>query len=404
MRLERLALTNVRTFRELDMRFGGGLYVVAGPNASGKTNLLEAIALLATARSARARADAELISEQSLRGDPLPAARFAAEAATADGPVSVEVAIVARNPGEAAGRAAATGRRFRVNGVARRASDLIGRLRVTPFSADDLEIVGGSPGRRRRWLDVAISQLDAAYVRALQRYQRVLQQRNVLLRRLQERRGRAAGELEFWDGELAASGGTILAARASALRALAPGADERHRQLAPDAGPLEADYRPRLPPEAEEAVLRGGGADGEEAASAARAVFGEALRAARDGDLAAGVTRAGPHRDDVRFAIGGREAGAFASRGEQRTLALALRLAEIALSRERTGEPPLLLLDDVLSELDAARRARVLEAVREADQAILTTPDADRPGPDELPGALRYRIEGGALVPADPPP
>ena len=223
MHLDRLTLTNVRTFRDLDLSLEPGCYVVGGPNASGKSNLLEAITLLATARSSRARADVELISRQALRDDPLPGARLAAEVTTAAQPVSVELAVTAREPAGAGGRPPATGRRFRVNGIARRASDLIGQLRVVPFSADDLQIISGSPTQRRRYLDITISQLDVRYVRALQRYQRVLTQRNGLLRRLQERRGRGADELEFWDTELAAAGGVILAGRASALDALAEG-------------------------------------------------------------------------------------------------------------------------------------------------------------------------------------
>ena len=394
MQLERLTLTNVRTFRRLDVRLERGLYVVTGPNASGKTNLLEAIALLATTRSGRTGADIELISQQALRDDPLPGARLYAEVATAIEPVTVEVAITCRAPVVAGERLPATGRRFRVNGVARRASDLIGRLRVVLFSADDLQIIAGSPGQRRRYLDITISQLDPAYVRALQRYQRVLQQRNGLLRRLQERRGRRAEELEFWDGELAAAGGVVLAGRAAALRELARGAAEHHAQLAPESDALEVCYEPRLPRPQAELVL--GGA----APEAAEAALLETLLARRDDDIAAGVTRSGPHRDEVRFTIGRQEAGAFASRGEQRTVAIALRLAEVALSRARTGDAPLLLLDDILSELDAGRRERVLAAAYGVDQVLLTTPDPDRPGADVLPDARRYRIEDGELRPA----
>ena len=394
MQLERLTLTNVRTFRSLDLRLDRGLYLVTGPNASGKTNLLEAIALLATTRSARADADVELISHEALRDEPLPVARLYAEVATAVEPVTVEVAISCRAPSGGGRETPATGRRFRVNGIARRASNLIGRLRVVLFSADDLQIISGSPGQRRRYLDITISQLDPVYVRALQRYQRVLQQRNGLLRRLQERRGRGAEELEFWDGELAAAGGVVLAGRAAALRALGRGAAEHHAQLAPEAAPLGVCYRPRLPQPQAELVLAGGPPE------AAEAALLETLLARRQDDIQAGVTRSGPHRDDVRFMIGEQEAGAFASRGEQRTLALALRLAEVALSRARSGDPPLLLLDDILSELDAARRERVLAAAYGVDQVILTTADPDRPGEVELPGALRYRVGNGELQPA----
>ncbi len=401
MHLERLTLANVRTFRDLDLSLEPGAYVVSGPNASGKSNLLEAITLLATARSARARADTELISREALRDDPLPAARLVAEVSTARGSVAVELAVTVREGSAADGRPAATGRRFRVNGVARRASDLIGQLRVVPFSADDLQIIAGSPGQRRRYLDITISQLDVRYVRALQRYQRVLTQRNGLLRRLQERRGRGADELEFWDGELAAAGGVILAGRAAALAALAAGAAARWEQLAPSSPPLEVRYQPRLPPEQAAAVPDGGPGGAEDATGAAQSALLETLLARRGDDIAAGMTRSGPHRDDVHFAIGEGEAGAFASRGEQRTLALALRLAEVALSHERTGDPPLLLLDDILSELDAARRERVLAAAYGVDQVVITTPDPDRPGADELPDARRYRIEDGELRAGD---
>ncbi len=398
MQLARLTLANVRTFRDLDLPLEPGCYVVSGPNASGKSNLLEAITLLATARSARARADLELISREALRDDPLPAARLAAEVSTASGTVGVELAVTVREAAAADDRPPSTGRRFRVNGVARRASDLIGQLRVVPFSADDLQIIAGSPGQRRRYLDITISQLDVRYVRALQRYQRVLTQRNGLLRRLQERRGRGVDELEFWDGELAAAGGVILAGRAAALAALAEGAAERWQQLAPASPPLELRYQPRLPPEQAAALLeaapRGEATD---ATGAAQAALHETLLARRGDDVAAGMTRSGPHRDDVRFAIGEAEAGAFASRGEQRTLALALRLAEVALSHERTGDPPLLLLDDILSELDEGRRDRVLAAAYGVDQVVITTPDPDRPGADELPEARRYHIEDGEL-------
>ena len=393
MYLERLSLTNVRTFRHLDLRLQPGSYVVAGPNASGKTNLLEAVALLATTRSARTGADVELIAQEALRDEPLPAARLYAEVATAVEPVTVEIAISSRAPSGQGRATPATGRRFRVNGIARRASDLIGRLRVVLFSVEDLQIIAGSPGQRRRYLDITLSQVDPAYVRALQRYHRVLQQRNGLLRRLQERRGRP-NELDFWDGELAAAGGMVLAGRAAAVRALDEDAAAQHTQLAPHAGPLAVCYLPALPEAAAATVLAVGGAE------PAAAALLETLAARRGDDIVAGVTRSGPHRDDVRFTIGGSDAGAFASRGEHRSAALALRLAEVALSTERTGDPPVLLLDDILSELDATRRERVLAAAYGVEQVILTTADDDRPSASELPGATRFRIGAGELLPA----
>ncbi|MBX7111084.1 MAG: DNA replication/repair protein RecF [Dehalococcoidia bacterium] len=390
MHLSGLSLTNVRSFRRLDLELRPGMHVIAGPNGSGKSNLLEAIALLATTRSVRAAADADLISWDALRDEPLPVGRLSAQVASREGPVTVEVVIAARAGLE--GQPAAATRRFRVNGVARRASDLIGRLRVVLFSADDLGIIDGAPAARRRYLDVTISQLDPTYVRALQRYQRVLQQRNSLLRRLQERRG-APNELDFWDQELAESGATVLTARAATLAALATGASARYVDLAPAGEELAICYRPALPPPLTDLVS--------EPAAALAPRFLETLNELRRRDIQAGATRIGPHRDDVTFLLGGHPAGVSASRGQQRSAALALRLAEVALSTQRTGDAPVLLLDDVLSELDAARRARVLATAYEVDQVFITTPDPDRPSVDELPSARRYQLVSGAVRPIE---
>jgi DNA replication and repair protein RecF len=275
-----------------------------------------------------------------------------------------------------------------VNGVARRASDLIGRLRVVMFSAEDLAIIEGAPAGRRRYLDITISQLEPVYVRALQRYGRVLQQRNSLLRGFRERRHDPT-ELDFWDSELAAASAVILEARARLLARLDALAAERHAELSPRAEALSLGYRPAIPPDLN-ALL--GEPDLE---TALRAAF----EANRRADLQRGATQIGPHRDDVAILLGGHEAGAFASRGEQRTLALALRLAEVALSSERTSDAPVLLLDDILSELDSERRGRVLAAAYGVDQVLITTPDDDRPAADELPAAKRYRLVPGLLEP-----
>ena len=397
MHLAHLALTNFRTFRRLELDLPLGLHLVTSGNALGKTNLLEAIAMLATVRSARGGTDADLIAWEALEEDPLPAARLSAQVETADGSTALEIAVIARDlqaqrpPHPPPVRELIASRRFRVNGVARRASDLIGRLRVVMFAAADLRLIDGPPALRRRYLDITISQFDPAYVRALQRYSRVLQQRNSLLRRLQEsvrRNAAAADELDFWDGELAVAGAFVFAARRQSLAALDRGAAARYAELAPSGERLEVCYRPALPPEL--------------AASVGEAGFADRLRAAfeeqRDTDIRAGMTRLGPHRDDVTFMLAGRDAAAFASRGEQRSAALALRLAEVALSTERTGDPPLLLLDDILSELDAERRKRVLAVAYGVDQCIITSPDDDRPRPTELLDARLYRIEDGQVI------
>lgn len=407
MHLSQLSLLNVRSFRRLDLALEPGSYVVVGENAEGKSNLLEAIALLATTRTQRPGTDAELISWTALREEPLPAARFAGRVESERGSDTVEMTIAARSlstpEGSAPDRAAGTGetappppptgRRFRLNGVARRASDLVGTLRAVLFSAADLGVVAGAPAARRRYLDLTLSQLDGRYVRAAQRYARVLQQRNSLLRRLAERRGRL-DELDFWDEELAQAGAVLLAERARSLAQLAGDAARRYAELAPGDAPLRPCYRPALPgPLARELLARGDSGAGEWLSGA----FREALAERRREDVAAGVTRIGPHRDDVAFLLGGRELAATASRGQQRGAALALRLAEVELCRTRTGEPPVLLLDDVLSELDAGRRERVIEVAYGVEQLVVTTPDPARPPPGAVIGERRLRLAGGEL-------
>ena len=387
MHLAHLSLFNVRSFRRLELPLELGRHVVAGENGEGKSNLLEAVQMLATTRTLRSGTDLDLISWDSLAEDPMPAARLEAAVNTAAGRKTLEIAVVAQET-VAGVRPARASRRFRVNGVARRASDLIGQLRVVMFSADDLDIIAGAPALRRRYMDITISQFDPAYLRALQRYQRVLEQRNSLLRKLQERRGRA-NELDFWDEELATTGALIVNRRAEAIRDLARDAHDRYAELAAgESEDLEVRYEPRLPGDLPAAAREHDLAERYQAA----------IVAERGEDVRRGVTRWGPHRDDIQFLIGGHHAGNSASRGQQRTAALALRLAEVNLSTERSGDPPVLLLDDILSELDAGRRERILGAAYHVDQVLITTPDIDRPTADELPSAKRYRLADGVLT------
>ena len=392
MHLAHLALTDVRSFRHLAIDLAPGIYVIAGENAAGKTNLLESVAMLATTKGVRSGPDLDLIAWQAVVEDPLPAARLEADVETAAGKRSLEVAVIAQ-VAVAGVPPTRAGKRFRVNGVARRATDLIGQLRVVMFAADDLTIIDGPPVNRRRYLDLTISQLDPAYLRALQRYARVLEQRNSLLRRLQERGGRGLDQLDFWDDELAAAGALILARRADSVRALARDAAERYAELAATTEEtLEIRYLPGVPAPVQEALRE------HDLQTHLRA----ALEAGRVEDVRRGMSRIGPHRDDLAFLIAGHPAGMTSSRGQQRSAALALRLAEVALSTRRTGYPPVLLLDDILSELDPRRRERILHVAYGVDQVLITTPDEDRPSREELPGALRMRLFEGALTPIAP--
>ncbi|MBI4504002.1 MAG: DNA replication/repair protein RecF, partial [Chloroflexi bacterium] len=351
MHLEHLSLLNFRNYVRLDLDLGPGLTVMEGANGQGKSNLLEAIFLLATTRSPRTQTDRELLHWLAWESEQ-PFARVVGRVQRRRGPAEIAITI----HGERADGAQVATKRVRVNGVARRAIDLLGQMQVVLFGPDDLSLVSGPPALRRRFLDLTIAQVEARYVRALAHYQRVLQQRNHLLRQLRERRT-GEDELRFWDEELTRHGVLIVAERERAVDQLCELARATHYRLAGSAERLQVLYRPNLP------LPEEGG----------QRLFLAHLAQTRARELAQGVSLAGPHRDDLAFLLDGVDVQRFGSRGQQRTVALALRLAEAAFLRQRSGDEPILLLDDVLSELDAERQRRVLEAIAPAEQVLLTT-------------------------------
>jgi DNA replication and repair protein RecF len=387
MRLLRLQLFDYRNFHRLDLALGPGASVFAGGNAQGKTNLLESVYLLATMRELRAETEAQVIRREAT-DDPMPAARVVAEAETAEGRLRLEVAVVGRDGphGLIASKTA------KVNGVPKRLSDAVGQFAAVLFATADIDLTSGTPSARRRYVDITLSQVDRRYVSARSRFERVLAQRNHLLKRIRE--GLAgADELGFWDSELARDGGYLFAARAAALSELAVLAAQAHATLAPQEE-LRLEYRPRL---------EGHAPDGLIGPAAAAEVYGEGLRRGLARDIAAGMTLQGPHRDDIAFSLNGMPAAGFASRAQQRTIALALRLAEAQLLRSRRGEPPVLLLDDVLSEMDADRCRSVIDAISACDQLLVTTTDADRFPREFLDAAVVFSVAAGTVAPRSEP-
>lgn len=408
MFVRHLSLTEFRCYRSLDLTLPCGTVLIVGRNAQGKTSLLEAIYVLATTRSPLAGAERETV-HWALGCDGIGFSRVWGEVARAGQTDTLEV-LQACQPGED-GEPRFT-KRVRLNQAPRRALDLLGRLNVVLFSPRDVEIVAGAPGERRRYLDVLLCQTDPDYCRALARYNRVLTQRNHLLRRLRERGGDRA-ELRYWDERLAQDGGTIAARRAETVAALDRLAALLHAELtgaegAAGAEPLALHYRPGFaaaPAALRQAALLGiaeppaaYGDAGEAAAFGERIL--EALVARRAEDLARGVTQVGPHRDDLGFSLGAVDARTYGSRGQQRTIALALKMAEAQRMWSETGERPVLLLDDVLSELDAERRRFLLDRIDPAQQTLLTV--TDRAGIPEggLAGALVLRVEGARIAAA----
>ncbi len=397
MRLTHLSLTNFRNYVRLELRLPDRITVLQGANAQGKTNLLEAIHLLATARSPRSGAERELINWLVIES-PLPYARLVAE--VADGHKTEQVELVLELGRNGGANGPVVRKQVRINGVPRRALDLVGRLRMVLFLPEDVSLVAGAPAERRRYLDIALCQIDPAYCRALGEYNKALAQRNALLRRLRDEGG-DPGQLTFWDSQLAAHGSVVFARRAEAVGYLDRSAAERHRDLTEGAERLRLVYQPSLDTGIP-SVNRSAGPD--RAAPAfdwqidrVAAAFAAQLRSGHSREINAGASLVGPHRDDLAFIVEGRDLRAFGSRGQQRTAALAVKLAEVAMMHEVTGEDPLLLLDDVMSELDARRRHALLDVLAGVGQAVITTTDWEDFSPTLLAQARRLVVVAGRV-------
>jgi DNA replication and repair protein RecF len=401
MRISHLSLTNFRNYARLELDLPPGMIVLHGDNAQGKTSLLESIYYLATSRSPHITSDRQLINWLADE-EPIPFARLVAEVQTREGPRRVEVGMML----ERTGREVRFKKQVRVNGLPRRVMDLLGQIRVVMFLPQDMDLVEGSPSTRRRYLNVTLCQVDPAYCRALGEYDRVLSQRNALLRQLQERGGRGdASQLAFWDERLAGNGAVIVAGRYRLVRDLERKARQIHRDLSGEGENLRLRYLPGFDPApTPEGQLSFNAGDlGVEALpqlppSQIAERFKAALQAHRRDDLVRGMTTIGPQRDEMRFLVNGRDLGLYGSRGQNRTAVLALKLAELAWMRERTGEWPLLLLDEVTAEFDEHRRAYLMGQINGADQVLLTTTE---PGllPDEvLRQATRWHVVEGHIT------
>ena len=392
-----LSLANFRNYSALELDLPRYIAIFQGGNAQGKSNLLEALHILATTRSHRTANEKELINWAALQ-EPLPVCRLAADVEKAGRKLSLEIAFrpTAPAPGEPREpppqerrrtTSQAVQKRIRVNGIVRRAVDLVGQVNAVLFTAQDIEVVGGEPALRRRYLDVMNSQIDPQYLRLLQRYQRVLWQRNRLLHLIAQNQARP-DELSFWDQELVRTGSYLIEQRERAVAALDRQAEAIHREVSGEQENLTLVYIKSIEKDSEPS--RG---------DAIPDRFAGALQAAQSKELAQGMSLVGPHRDDLRFLSNGNDVGVFGSRGQQRTVALSMRLAEARFITERTGDQPVLLLDDVLSELDAPRRQHLLSSVAAYQQVLMTTTELEPFDPVFLEKAVKFRVSGGHIEP-----
>ncbi|MBW4683321.1 MAG: DNA replication/repair protein RecF [Microcoleus vaginatus WJT46-NPBG5] len=350
MYLKTLHLRQFRNYFDQQVEFGAPKTILVGDNAQGKSNLLEAVGLLSTLKSYRAGRDRDLIREGETAG------QINATLHRQNG--SVDLALTLRHAGS---------RTCAVNGsFLRRKVDFLGVLNSVQFSSLDLDLVRGGPEHRRHWLDGLLVQLEPIYAHILQQYTQVLRQRNALLKKIHNSEfGNHTEELALWDAQLATTGSRVTRRRARALERLTPLAQAWHSAISGRVERLEIRYAPNIGA-VDELSIR-------DDPERVRQAFLEQIQHKAIAEQHQSTSLVGPHRDEIEFTIDRTPARIYGSQGQQRTLVLALKLAELKLIEEVVGEPPLLLLDDVLAELDPHRQNQLLDAIQERFQTLITT-------------------------------
>jgi len=385
MALTRLTLTDFRSYEAAEMTPDSGLTIVSAPNGTGKTNLLEAIHVAITGRSHRAAVESDLVRH----GRPFARARLDLADGTAAGGSTIELVVPGTEP------PAGLRKRLTVNGVARRSASLAEVARSVLFRPEEMLLLVGSPSERRRFLDGIIAQRDRRAARDLVDAARVLAQRNALLRAIRAEEA-SLDALVFWDEQLATVGGRVMRARLDALAELAPRIGPLHDAVAaPDerGASVRLVYLDALKDAWPE---RGLAADRPPTDEELAAAYRRRIADVRQKEAWNGVSLVGPQRDDLRAELGGRDVAAHASRGQQRTIILAMKLAESDLLG-MDGPRPIVLLDDVFSELDPERAGRLSSMLRDLGQVIVTTADPAALEGDRAEQAAVWRIVDGRL-------
>ncbi len=371
MYVDSLRLTNFRNYEQLDFYPSSELNVLVGANAQGKSAVLEAIYLLATSKSHRTSRDSDMIRI----GENIARAQAEIKRSRRND-VVLEIVLSTQEK-----------KTVKINTVKHpKIGDIVGQLNAVIFSSTDVDMVKGDPARRRRFLNLEVSQVSPQYVYALGRYKRVLDQRNNLLREIKAGVAGANG-LEAWNSQLAAYGGMVTAKRAEFVSFLSNTATRIYSMLTDSTEKLDVVYKSSLdfkPGTSEQEITE---------------TFAAVLSRKKDFDISRATTTTGPHRDDIAININGMPAREFASQGQQRSAAIALKLAEIKLMEQYTGEPPVVLLDDVMGELDETRRARIFDITLGRCQTMVTTAHSSEINPDILSRAHVFEVRGGKVTP-----
>lgn len=368
MKVTKLVLRNFRNYSNLTLSFTNNINIFIGANAQGKTNLLEALYLGAMGRSHRAGNDSELIGWNATGA-------------------SIDITFTRQDTEHLVGlrliRDQQKNKEVLLNGHPIKNRELIGNLNAVLFSPEDLQLVKGAPALRRRFLDGEISQVSKAYYKHLLQYNRIIMQRNNLLKKIRERRA-AADMLDTWDDQLAQHAAALVLRRREALKKIAMLANLTHRRITNSQENLAVVYhQPYVCP---------GDLD---AATVKTEWYLQKTKEARSVDIQRGTTSVGPHRDDIVLTVNGVNLRTFGSQGQQRTGALALKLAELEFMKSEAGEYPILLLDDVMSELDAPRREHLMAFIKDRVQTFVTATDEEFFASRKL--GKFYRVVNGSI-------
>jgi DNA replication and repair protein RecF len=398
MQLNHLSLTNFRNFTRLDMDLPQGPLLLVGANGQGKTSLLEAIYYLATFTSFHALHDRELVNFLAAR-DSLAVGRIVALFERESEQHRLEVRLIKETNG--INGSSRLRKEILLGGLKMKMAEAVGQFMAVLFLPQMVEVIEGAPEERRRFLNLAMSQVIPGTNRTLADYSQTLSQRNALLKQLQELGG-DPNQLDYWDELLVSKGSQLISGRIHTVKDLEQIAARNHRELTRGESILRLSYQPAYDPlpevpgqfslPIEDPVDRSG-----LTVDDIQQGYSERLKAQRSADIARGVTTVGPHRDDLRFLENGIDLGVYGSRGQVRTAMLSLKLAEMTWMKDKTNFSPVLLLDEALAELDPSRRVDLLDRLTNNRQTLLTTTDLDLFTPEFVEKATLWRVRDGRV-------
>ena len=408
MHLKHLSLTNFRNFARLDLNVPRRVVVLVGSNAQGKTSLLEAIYFMAALTSFQTHTDRQLVNFIAAREARRQVAvgRLVADYQRGNSDHRLEARLIMEPTG-------VNGVRLRkevlLDGVKKSLSDVIGQFNAVVFVPQMSQILEGGPDERRRYLNLTLAQTVPTYVRTLSDYNQALSQRNALLKALNERgaalrQAQDGEQLGVWDEALARLGAQIILWRIQAVQEIERLAARVHHELTRGKEVLRLSYEPAFDPLPQPEGQLGLKMDtpvdrsGLELEEIQKSFLDKLARLRRE-EVARGMTTIGPHRDELRFLANGIDLGNYGSRGQIRTTLLALKMAEVDWMKERTGEWPVILLDEVMAELDLERRADLLAYLDQQEQVLFTTTDLNLFTPDFVRSAEVWRVESGTIQP-----